>query len=241
MKNMKILFLLFLLSVFIIGMYVTAYHGNDESAKEGFSNSGGGISTDSSCPNLLVKKGNSLLLYNTNKPIVDGENPIPFFTLDDYIQYLEIQRKSGVQCPILYLQQETNTQGQDVYRMRPSPFDQQGGLPTTAAPIQVMKALDANRDNAPFNAGNYPGFDPQGLHIGVYTDIDKTHDSTHDNVISDNPMDSNWAGVLYTQKMVDSGKYIENNVSKPLLFTANNVAFHPRLPTDGTRPPIDIL
>jgi hypothetical protein len=57
---------------------------------------------------------------------VDGINPIQFGSLDDYIRYLEVQRKSGIHCPVLYLQQESNDQGQDVYRMRPSPFDLQG-------------------------------------------------------------------------------------------------------------------
>jgi len=50
------------------------------------------------------------------------------------------------------------------------------------------------------------------------------------NKISDNPMDSNWAGITYTQQMVDSGKYVENNVSIPVLFQPK-VAFDPTFPS----------
>jgi hypothetical protein len=62
-------------------------------------------------------------------PKVPGQNPIEFNTLDDYIYYIKVQRyKYGQYCPVLYLQQESDAQGQDVYRVRPGPFDQQGGL-----------------------------------------------------------------------------------------------------------------
>ena len=32
-------------------------------------------------------------------------------------------------CPVLYLQEETTAQGEDVYRVRPGPFHTQGGVP----------------------------------------------------------------------------------------------------------------
>jgi hypothetical protein len=201
----------------------------------------------SPCPNVLIKQGGSLLLYNTLEK-ESNTNPIPFFNLDEYLLYVKNQRNKGVRCPVLYLQQEYNTQGQGVYRMRPSPFDAQGGLPAmvtaddTNATVskQITKYLDANRANAPYNAGNHAGFDPQGLYIGLYTEIDQIHDSTKRDSISDNPMDPNWAGVTYTQQMVDSGKYEENNITKPVLFTTNNVEFRPSLPTH-MRAPVDIL
>jgi hypothetical protein len=49
-------------------------------------------------------------------------------------------------------------------------------------------------------------------------------------------MDSNWGGVLFTQKAVDSGKYEENNVKKPLLYTPKNI-----IPLDGRPMPKDQL
>ena len=42
------------------------------------------------CPDLLVRKGTSLLLYNTQTPDAD---PMPFYNLDEYINYLEDDKK----------------------------------------------------------------------------------------------------------------------------------------------------
>jgi len=53
-------------------------------------------------------------------------------------------------------------------------------------------------------------------------------------------MDPNWAGVTYTQQMVDSGKYEENNITRPVLYTPKNGSFNPNLPTI-VKPPVDIL
>lgn len=239
MNKVKMLFILFLVIVFLTGLYIYLF------MKEGFDNEE--TETQSSCPNLLVQRGNVLMLYNTDKPIVDGINPIPFFNLDEYINYLEIQKSRGNDCPVLFLQQENNAQGEDVYRMRPSPFDLQGGLPSMTTlyqepdgSIPIIKEVDANRENPPYNANNYAGFDPHNQYAGVYTNIDKIHDSTNHRKISDNPMDDNWAGVIYTQQMIDSGKYNDNNITKPVLFTPKSTMFYPSLPGNFP-PPKDII
>ena len=171
-----------------------------------------------SCPDILVKYGSQLHLYNSKKPKQDGENPIVFNSMDDYIQYLETQRKSGTVCPILFLQKENDIQGNDVYRVRPSPFNTGAGLPLTTGltrgvnktPITVK---DASRE-ANYNTNQYAGFDPHGLYVGRVTNVDEIGTSTEKEKISDNPMDPNWGGVLYTQKSVDSGKYEENQVTR---------------------------
>jgi len=247
MSKIKLLFLLFLIIIFLAGLYVTMFFGKPTSSgckkkKEGFDADNKNEQQNSSnCPDLLVQKGNVLMLYNTTKPIIEGENPIPFFNLDEYINYLEVQRKKGINCPVLYLQQENNAQGQDVYRMRPSPFELNGGTPSITEvqnPIdkkQVIMHDDASRANHSYNTNQYPSFDPYGHYVGVYTDIDKIHDSTSMNKISDNPMDINWAGTTYTQQMVDSGKYVGNNISKPVLFQPK-VAFFPDVPSPFPKP-----
>jgi hypothetical protein len=127
--------------------------------------------------------------------------------------------------------------------MRPSPFELQGGLPTMATinnqniqsiqdtqknNMDVYKYIDASRENPPYNTNQHFSFDPYGQDVGLYTEMDKLHDSTSMNKISDNPMDSNWAGITYTQQMVDSGKYVDNNISKPVLFQPK-VAFEPAI------------
>lgn len=224
MKQLNTLFLLFLIIAFFIGLRfylklnIEPMENADEKDEE---------TIPKTCYDLLINKGDVILLYNTREPEVDGVNPIPFYNLDEYINYLEIQRKKGNKCPVLYLQQETTAQGKDVYRVRPSPFDQQGGLQVVADtpylptgisqdPNKPIEIMDASRDNPPYNAGNYAGFDPYGLHIGNFTELDKIHESgATSSGMSDNPMDLNWGGVMYTQQMVDSGKYDDYNVYKP--------------------------
>jgi spore cortex formation protein SpoVR/YcgB (stage V sporulation) len=257
MERMKMLFILFLIIVFLAGIYAIMNHkypSKMESMETMENTENHDNNTNENCPDLLVQKGKVLVLYNTKQPIVDGKNPIPFFNLDEYIHYLEIQREKGINCPVLFLQQENNSQGQDVYRMRPSPFELQGGLPTMANinnqniqhiqnaetnNMKVYEYKDASRDNPPYNTNQYNGFDPYGQDIGIYTEVDKIHDSTEMNKISDNPMDSNWAGITYTQQMVDSGKYVDNYISKPVLFQPK-VAFNPTLPS-SIPPPKDEL
>ena len=232
--NTRTLFIIFLCIVFAIGFYLTLNAKIDPIVPkiESMNNN------EQNCPDMLIQKGTVLALYNTKQPIVDGQNPIQFGSLDDYIQYLEIQRKSGINCPVLYLQQENNAQGQDVYRMRPSPFDLQGGLPS-APQHPVTQVVDANRINAPYNANNYPGFDPQGQYIGIYTNIDQTHDSTEQEIVSDNPMDKNWGGIKYTNQAVDSGKYADRQVTRPMLYTPKT-AFYPST-VDNQRGPVDVI
>jgi hypothetical protein len=123
MKRIKIAFIIFLIMTFLAGIYVIL---NPTNIIESMDNNNDNKKTD--CPDLLIEKDGKLLLYNTKKP-EDDKNPIPFFTLDEYIYYLKMQRKQGNNCPVLYLQKENNAQGNDVYRIRPSPFDKQGGLP----------------------------------------------------------------------------------------------------------------
>jgi len=97
-------------------------------------------------------------------------------------------------------------------------INQEGGLPTEkpCTRPKPQPFTDSNRENPPYNFGNYPGFDPTGLYIGKYTTLDQKHDLTgQTKKLSENPMDDNWGGVLYTKAAVDSGKYKENEVAPP--------------------------
>lgn len=369
--------------------------------------------TDPSCPNLLVKKGNQLLLYNKNAPEQFGVNPKIFNDMDEYINYVKSERqKPGADCPILYLQQESNMQGEDVYRIRAGPFDLDAGMPTTlgysdgvprksaplssetlapiiptvfpnvtgsmpttfpsnqssnssgimtredalkamsngggvngggvngggfnpmafnqtnipsisnpsftpvqnpnqlaipvppnqplllpptqtqpqiqgqppvlqqqtavgpAAPFpqplvngqQILepdvsqmgllkqplippmpiantnnsssiaqnvpvKYVDSSRDHPPYNQNLYAGFDPYNQYTGVYTDLDQIRDSTINQNpalgLSDNPMDPNWGGVMFTRRQVNSGKYDDNIVTKPIFSGSPNIMTNP--------------
>ncbi len=171
------------------------------------------ITTPIYCPDMLIQRGAYFYLYNTREPIESGVNPLIFNSLDEYNMHLESLETT---CPPLFLQQENNTQGEDVYRMRPGPENPFAGVPAESPLVlppdgKIVQELDASRDNG-FNQNMYAGFDPDGLFVGRFTEVDKIHYSTQESVISDNPMDYNWGGILYTQDKVDSGKYIENEV-----------------------------
>ena len=192
-----------------------------------------GSEVPQTCPNMLVKRGNQLMLVFGNLPKSET-NPIIFNTLEEYSAFIETQRNQGVHCPVLFLQEENNTQGDNVYRLRPTPFDMNGGgniLPVQPTwqgllerqgqqgqqgPVPPVEIKDASRIGNIFNANMYPGFDSHNTYTGVYTTLDKVHDSTEQNQISDNPMDRNWGGVTFSQDAVDSGKYVENTVGKPV-------------------------
>ena len=165
-----------------------------------------------SCPDLLIRSGNELKLFNTKEPR-NETNPKTFQNLDQYLEYLDYQRKEeGVRCPVLFLQEESNTQGETVYRMRPSPVELQPGIP-----VQPVEVMDSSDDRKPFNQGDFQGFDAHGQQVGQYTTIDSIHDSTMNAHISDNPMDPNWGGIRFSQASVDSGKYAGSEVGKPTM------------------------
>lgn len=223
MATAAYIFLMLLLFTFIMGLFTCAR----KSSTEGFENYlyNGSMSQtqnglehphnrNASCPDLLIGTENGILLLNTNEPR-GPNNPIRFEHLDAYIQHAQKEKEKGKNCPILYLQQETNTQGEDVYRMRPSPFSMDGGLP----PIQVnpTAVLDATRDNPPYNQNMFAGFDPYGQDIGVYNELDAIRDSSRQQPLSDSPMDTNWGGVTYSQESVLSGKYADRIVGKPTM------------------------
>jgi hypothetical protein len=237
MNRIRIFAILFLFVIFIIGAYATMYFNvENPNIKNRIEN----MEPDLSCPDMLVKKGETLVLYNKKKPEIAGINPIIFRSLDDYIEFIQGQRAKGIDCPVLYLQQETTTQGEDVYRLRPSPFELQGGLNQSAPPMDPVTISDANRENPPYNQDNYPGFDPEGQYIGIYTNLDAVHDSTKNTTSSDNPMDYNWGGVNQTRIAVESGKYEGRQITRPVYNQTTNVSFFPTIPSNVEQP-MDIL
>ena len=225
MNSIKQTFIFILVLNFLLGMYLYVTGGLDIlTAKEPMQGTKGPIDVPPQCPNLLVKKGNVLLMYNTQKSLAEGVNPILFPSLDNYKEYYSKQRANGSQCAMLYVQEEYDTQGNQVYRARGNPFDLGGGLsPFTMLtddagrykldrgnPLQVQ---DASRDNPEYNANMYPGYDPTSQYQGRYTTIDQVHDSTQaEPGGSLNPFDPNWAGVVATQEAIQQGRFEENNV-----------------------------
>ena len=228
MKFAKKSFLLFLFLTFFLGLYLyTTGKFYAFKRKETMQGTRGVVDANvalKTCPDLLVKRGDKLMLFNTKASLNAGVNPIVFNSMNDYIAYYKKQQQLGVNCPQLFVQEEFDTQGNQVYRVRPSPFDLGGGLSSYSVvnsmqqvPLDKSKPLpytDASRDDPPYNQNMYPGFDPGSQYQGRYTALDKVHDSTMLSPSGSlNPADPNWAGVQATQDAINQGQYEENNVS----------------------------
>lgn len=189
-----------MLLFFVAGCY---FYGRYGGTKEGFT-------TDDPprCPDLLIQKGPHYYLYNTKLGTVPGVNPIEFHNLEEYVEFLEWQKGVGIRCPVLYLQQSYDTQGNRVYKVRPSVSELQGGLPSS----QFTKLVDASHGDKPYNQGGYPAYDPTSFYVGEITPLDTMKQSSVSKV-SDDAMDPTWGGQDYTQSLVDSHQYAGNEVS----------------------------
>lgn len=199
--------LILLIIVFLAGLYFCANY-TSEQVIEGMQNK-----DTKRCPNILVQKGSSFYLYNSNLAKVPGVNPIEFNSLEEYTEFMDWQRSQGIRCPVLYLQHSYDAQGEPVYKVRPGPNDLQGGLPG-ALPTHPNPRLliDATRNDPPYNQNIAPGYDEMNQDIGATTPLDMMNEGEESLLYSPNPMDSNWGGQDYTKSLVDSGYYAGNEV-----------------------------
>jgi len=167
---------LFVLITFLFGIYFIYKSTQPYDGLEPF--------TGNDCPNVLIQRGNEIHLENTKRVKIPGVNPIVFKSLEEYTEFLKWQRANQIRCPILELQRSYNAQNEEVYSVRPSLQDPQGGLPNeptydiglkndVEAPFE--KLLDAGRDDPPFNKNSYPGFDEKNQYIGLNVPLDKIY------------------------------------------------------------------
>ena len=168
------------------------------------------------CPNILLRSGNKLSLLNTKNPNV---KPLYFSNLEEYKKYHDKQEKNGMSCPILYIQEENDTQGKDVYKIYSNPFDVEVGLVSMplVSKIETMNDGIVQDDVLNFNQNGYTGFDAHGLNVGRYTMIDQVHDSTkieNNDGTSNNAMDTEWSGIQNTKTAIENGKYEKNYVTR---------------------------
>jgi len=203
--------LLFILFIFLGGLYFYIFYSKNPRLLEGLTTSNG----EKRCPNLLIQKGSKYYLLNSNIAQVPGVNPIEFNTLEEYTEFLEWQRGAGIRCPVLYVQNTYDAQGNRVYKVRPSVTEPEGGLPPTTPvpiPLKFTELVDAGRNDPPYNQGSYPAYDQSSYYVGAITPLDMVKNSDYNMLYSDNPMDPNWGGAKYTQALVDSGYYKGNEV-----------------------------
>ena len=207
-----ILKIIFMMILFLGGIYFFILYSKNPKIIEQLTTMNGELR----CPNLLIQKGSKYYLYNSNIVQVPGVNPIEFNNLEEYNEFLEWQRGAGIRCPVLYVQNIYDTQGNRVYKVRPSVNELQGGLPPTppvSLPLKFTPLVDATRDDQPYNKNSYPAFDQSSYYVGAITPLDQIKNSDYNMLYSDNPMDPNWGGADYTQALTDSGYYKGNEVS----------------------------
>jgi hypothetical protein len=208
MDTHKIIQLVVFSIIFLSGLVFYAKYGT-KSVVEGFDAKS--LTSGPRCPNILIQKGAKYYLYNSNVTQVPGVNPIAFNNLEEYVEFLEWQRAAGIRCPVLYVQNTYDVQGERVYKIRPSVTDLQGGLPPSIANATNPTLLvDSNRNDPPYNRGQYPSHDQTSYYVGTTTPLDVNLDSNmlyNQKGASDNPMDPNWGGADYTEELVESGYY----------------------------------
>ena len=204
--------IVFMLIIFLGGLYFYIRYTSNPKMIEQLTTMDG----EKRCPNLLIQKGTKYYLYNSNIVQVPGVNPIEFNNLEEYTEFLEWQRGAGIRCPVLYVQNTYDIQGNRVYKVRPSATEPQGGLPPTTPvplPLKFTKLVDAGQADGAYNKNGYPAFDQSSYYVGALTPLDQMKNSEANMLYSDDPMDPNWGGTKYTQALVDSGYYKGNEVS----------------------------
>ena len=85
------------------------------------------------------------------------------------------------------------------------------------------KSADFLPSTVAYPESPYSPFDPLNQDINHYEYVAKEFASSQPTGLSDNPMDPNWGGVKYTQDVIKSGKYNDNNITKPLFFQPKGV------------------
>ncbi len=195
---------LLILITFLAGIYFCIKYSNPINRE--------GLTNNYRCPNILIQKDKKFYLYNSKVAKVPGVNPVEFNNLEEYTEFLEWQRSQNIKCPVLYLQKTYDAQGDEVYKVRPSVSEPQGGLPPMY-PNQT-KLVDSMHNDKDWNINSYPGYDQTSYYVGTTTPLDEMNIYQQtENVISPNPMDSNWGGAGYTQSLIDSGYYKANEVN----------------------------
>ena len=216
LNNSKINLLLIVV-LFILGLY---YYVNNNKFYEKMGNK-----TDQPnyrCPNMLIEKDGGYYLYNSKLAVVPGVNPLRFNSLEDYSDFIEWQNSQKISCPVLFLQYSTDAQNNELIQVKPSIFENQGGLPSIERDpmnkdskefIDKNKILDATRDNNnKYNTNMLDGIDTKNQSIGLETPLDKMF--YQEGEISVNPMDPKWGGKKYTETAIEQGDFEGSYVYK---------------------------
>ena len=252
LTNQSITIIIFLLFIFVLGIYFYTnsyklmYTSNNfkilesmENKEKQNSNKQNSNKNNPRCPNMLIEKDSKYFLYNSKLAIVPGVNPIQFDTLEEYSEFVEWQTSQKINCPVLFLQYTTDTQNNDLLQVKPTIFENQGGLPNEKSNtlikesdqdyVEKNKILDATKNSTPnsnlksqsnpkkdikFNNNMYSGFDKHNQNIGLDTPLDRLFHERGENGVSRNPMDTNWGGKQFTKNAINKGDYKGREIYK---------------------------
>lgn len=195
--------IIFMIIIFLGGLYFYLICSQNKIV-EGLTD----VSGELRCPNLLIQKGTKYYLYNSNIVQVPGVNPVMFNNLEEYNEFLKWQKGAGIRCPVLYVQNSYDAQGNRVYKVRPSVNELEGGLsPALPSPVEFTKLVDATQADKPYNVNSYPAYDQTSYYVGTYTPLDAMKHAEANMLYSGDAMDPNWGGEEYTKMLVDTGYY----------------------------------
>lgn len=193
------IYLIFVIVFIILGIYFMINFNNEieeTNILEGYINS---TNKGFKCPDVLIQKGKRFLLYNSKLAKVPGVNPIEFENLEDYTEFIDWQRSQGIRCPVLFLHFSYNAQGDPTYKIRPSPTNLQGGLPSNPTSYinknvpDIIDSIDSSNDE------------------GLSFSLEEERDSSL--LYSPNAMDNNWGGIEYTENLIKEGAFDGNIVT----------------------------
>jgi hypothetical protein len=196
------IYLIFVIVFIILGIYFMINFNNEVESNnilEGYINS---TNKGFKCPDVLIQKGKRFFLYNSKLAKVPGVNPIEFQNLEDYTEFIDWQRSQGIRCPILFLQFSYNAQGDPTYKIRPSPTNLQGGLPST--PSTYIYPSNNNISKDILDIPDIPDMNNYSSET-INSSIEEERNSGL--LYSPNAMDDNWGGIEYTENMIKDGNF----------------------------------
>tara|TARA_Y100000389_G_scaffold90248_1_gene86810 strand:+ start:560 stop:1246 length:687 start_codon:yes stop_codon:yes gene_type:complete len=206
------------LLIFIIGF---VYVSSNTIQNENFEN-------NYKCYSLLFLKNNDIFLYNYNYDL-SYNNPKKFDSMNDYLFYIrKINKVNNMKCPILELLDINDISNNpnvidvnnyihanyDIYYKNQDKTNENSKNKHIESNIFDYKQTNDGYKKNVYNKNMYPSFDKYNQSIGEKTSLDKIFVS--DSNISANPMDTNWGGHKYTNKL------IKDNYFKDRYIISNN-------------------
>lgn len=152
-KVMNIIILVFAFVMFIWGgIFIAKYP--IENKRENF--------ISNHCPTMMVRDGTNIYVFDPKKEKIAGVNPIKLNNLEEYKSYLEWQRNSKSECPILHLEHAFATNGSS-FEIKPNFIDPiHGGLEYGISENCMTKNPEHNNlvKHPIFNRNQIQPFDP---------------------------------------------------------------------------------